>query len=147
MKPSRDDLFWAKVRRGGPDECWKWLGAKGNGGYGLFFNGERLVPAHRWIYERIYGAVPKELSLDHLCRTRDCVNTRHLEPVTTQVNLLRGVGKTAKNAQKTQCPKGHPYEGDNLYIDQTGRRHCRECGRVTWRAWNERRTSKPSTGG
>lgn len=30
---------------------------------------------------------------------------------------------------KPNCPQGHPYEGDNLYIDPRGRRVCRACKR------------------
>jgi len=35
----------------------------------------------------------------------------------------------AENAAKTHCPQGHPYEGDNLYINPVGHRICRQCGR------------------
>lgn len=30
---------------------------------------------------------------------------------------------------RTQCPQGHAYDDNNTYIDKTGRRHCRSCGR------------------
>lgn len=33
--------------------------------------------------------------------------------------------------EKTHCPAGHPYRGENLYVDQSGRRHCRTCRRLT----------------
>jgi hypothetical protein len=36
---------------------------------------------------------------------------------------------------KTHCPKGHPYEGVNLYVDPTGRRRCRTCIRGATYAW------------
>lgn len=32
----------------------------------------------------------------------------------------------------THCPQGHPYAGDNLFIDQ-GRRKCRTCYRARFR--------------
>lgn len=32
---------------------------------------------------------------------------------------------------KTECPQGHPYDGDNLYMNpRTHKRYCRECMRV-----------------
>jgi hypothetical protein len=33
---------------------------------------------------------------------------------------------TNKNLLKTHCPAGHPYEGDNLWLDD-GHRRCRAC--------------------
>lgn len=69
------------------------------------------------------------LELDHLCRVRCCVNPGHLEPVSHQVNALRGVSPTALNAAKTMCPVGHPYSIENTRISAAGYRFCRECGR------------------
>lgn len=122
------DRFWDHVEV--TDSCWLWRGAgvRGVRGYGLFSNGERLMPAHRWIYEQLVGPIPEGLSLDHLCRVRSCVRPEHLEPVTTRENVLRGVGISALNAKKTHCLRGHPYDGDNLYVDlRHGKRHCRSC--------------------
>lgn len=34
-----------------------------------------------------------------------------------------------RNALKSHCPHGHPYSGDNLYIDPKGNRRCRQCRR------------------
>lgn len=31
------------------------------------------------------------------------------------------------NRDKTHCPKGHPYSGDNLYVRPNGKRECRQC--------------------
>lgn len=73
------------------------------------------------------GPIPEGMDLDHTCRNRGCVNPEHLEPVTTQVNTLRGIGPTAENARKTHCKHGHPLEGDNLYVDPEGKRKCRAC--------------------
>lgn len=28
---------------------------------------------------------------------------------------------------KTHCPRGHPYAGENLYVDPKGNKRCREC--------------------
>lgn len=32
-----------------------------------------------------------------------------------------------KHNEKTECPKGHPYAGDNLYITRKGYRMCKTC--------------------
>jgi hypothetical protein len=75
--------------------CWVFQGAK-SWGYGVLGTGRRgdgtrrMTSAHRVVYEALVGPVPEGLDLDHLCRNRACVNPTHLEPVTRQVNLLRG---------------------------------------------------------
>ena len=80
--------------------CWLWVNGLTNKGYArASFNGETSY-VHRWTYQYYKGQIPKKLSLDHLCRVPSCVNPSHLEPVTHRINVLRGIGPTAKNAQK-----------------------------------------------
>lgn len=124
-----EDHFWPKVCIS--ESCWNWLGQKTYQGYGRLYdeNGNE-VRAHRWLYEHLYGQVPIELPLDHLCRNAACVNPLHLEVVTHGINVLRGVGPSALNARKTHCPRGHPYDLLNTYYNQRGKRYCRICSRV-----------------
>lgn len=70
--------------------CWLWTGATNSDGYGHLWVDGRWPPAHRVAYEQLIGAIPDLLVLDHLCRVTQCVNPSHLEPVTNQVNILRG---------------------------------------------------------
>lgn len=132
------DRFWAKVVwNGDEDECWTWEASKNCGGYGHFTAGGRHFSAHRFAYELLVGPIPEGLDLDHLCRVRNCVNPAHLEPVTRRENLLRGKTIQARNAAKTHCPQGHPYWGDNLYIDARGCRSCWTCKRANKRCYAE----------
>lgn len=111
-----------------------WIASTDSKGYGKFQvepgrNG-RLGPAHRWFYEYVFGPVVPELHIDHLCRNRLCVNPDHLEPVAHRENVLRGIGPTAINAQKSRCLRGHPYSAGNTYTNPTtGSRLCRACRR------------------
>jgi hypothetical protein len=132
-----EERFWAKVDKHG-DGCWLWTGAT-SAGYGhIFVAGRkgrgRLSLAHRVSYEMHVGPIPVGLDLDHLCRVRNCVNPAHLEPVTRQVNLARGIGFTMErrnsHREKTHCPRGHEYVGENLYVRPSGHRVCRACRRI-----------------
>lgn len=77
---------------GWPTPCWIWQRALTQGYGRLFHNGSTYpLPAHRVVYERHKGPIPKGLHLDHLCRVRPCVNPDHLEPVTCAENVRRGL--------------------------------------------------------
>lgn len=121
--------FWSKVKIGNPGECWPWLAKIERNGYGRFWFDGHSVYAHRFAYQLMHGAIPKGLTIDHKCRNRACVNSLHLEVVTIEVNVLRGTGLTAQFAAKTHCPRGHPYDIFNTYINRKGARVCRECAR------------------
>lgn len=116
--------FWMKVDKSG--SCWMWTRALNHDGYGWFGVGRTAVLAHRWAYEHLVGPIPNGLELDHLCRVRSCVNPSHLEAVVHRENVIRGeAGQHFGN--RTHCPQGHPYSGDNLYVDYQGHRLCRVC--------------------
>lgn len=122
--------FWSRVEVPvDGDGCWIWTGCKAGFGYGRPMYRGRSRSAHRIAYELLVGPIPAGLELDHLCRNPPCVNPAHLEPVTHQVNLLRGVSPVAVNVLKTHCPKGHPYSGRNLKLGRSSKagRQCREC--------------------
>lgn len=104
-------------------DCWQWT-AGSTGGYGTTWLNGKTWWAHRAMYFLMTGiASTRELQLDHLCRNRLCINPDHLEPVTARVNIIRGEGHAAKNAEKTHCVHGHPLSGDNLFIGKPNRHH------------------------
>lgn len=111
--------------------CWLWTAYCNENGYGQFFFNKKQGLAHRFSYQHFVGEIPDDLELDHLCRTRCCVNPAHLEPVTTAENIRRGVMNERRKQQAasiTHCPAGHPYEGENLQTWR-GMRACKECKR------------------
>jgi hypothetical protein len=120
--------FFNKVNKI-PGGCWLWTGAITSNGYGGVSINSKYIVAHKISYEYFVGLVPEGLVLDHVCRIRNCVNPSpdHLEHVTFQENILRGVGLTAINAKKTHCPKGHPYDVANTVYHVRGGRTCKTC--------------------
>lgn len=69
------DKLVALVDARGDDECWPWLGHKSNG-YPVLGPGSRY--AHRQIYERENGPIPKGMLVVHKLAGRPCCNPRHL---------------------------------------------------------------------
>jgi hypothetical protein len=110
--------------------CRVWKGKLNGNGYGVLVlkrRGERLdLLAHRLAYELERGRIGDGLEIDHLCRNRRCINTDHLEAVTKRVNVLRGDGPTARNARKTHCQNGHPFDEANT-MKRGQSRKCRIC--------------------
>lgn len=128
--------FWAQVDLSGPTPehrpelgpCWQWTGGISSHGYGLLSVNGRSVHAHSWAYRRFIGPLPKGIEPDHLCRNRACVRfVGHLEAVTHRENTLRGEAPSARNARKTHCPRGHPYDDQNTYRHKRGGRVCKTC--------------------
>lgn len=118
------------------DDCWLFGGTISKFGYPItskYINGRlQGFRVHRIMYENTIGAIPKGLVLDHLCRVRACINPKHLEAVTNQENILRGVGLPARNAKKTHCNYGHEFTTENIRIItdyRTGKpaRRCKKC--------------------
>lgn len=55
-------------------------------------------------------------------------------------DVRNGVHATAI---KTHCPKGHPYSGDNLYVQKTdGARRCKTCMRERQQKWESQNRDK-----
>lgn len=132
--------FWAKVQK--TPTCWLWT-AYTRGGYGRFWAAGRLHEAHRIAYQICVGPVPERMELDHVrergCTNRHCVNPHHLEPVTKQVNMLRGAGFVGENARKIHCIHGHPFTPENTYVKPGGGRQCRTCMRISVRKYKRAR--------
>lgn len=111
-----------------PSGCVLWTGAVNRGGYGRITVDHVSRSVHRVMYELLAGPIPDGLDLDHLCRTRNCANVAHLEPVTRRENVLRGTSIQAVNARKDRCDQGHLFNSANTYWYR-GMRLCRPCNR------------------
>ena len=135
--------FMAKVIKL-PSGCWTWRGPLNRCGYGKFTVQRVTVAAHRFAYHELVGKIPENLTIDHLCRNRACVNPKHMEPVPLRENLLRGDTFQAANFKKTHCVNGHEFTDSNTLI-VNGWRQCREC--VLIRKEEKRRAAGMKTRG
>lgn len=137
-----EERFWSKVNKNGPvpeykpelGPCWLWTRALDKDGYGRFTYEGRPGRAYRVAYQIFVGPIPDGLQIDHLCQVHACVKAvadehgpAHLEPVTQLVNVLRSeITMAGRNARKTHCLRGHPFDLLNTYWHGE-RRHCRTC--------------------
>jgi len=136
-----DERFNSKYTKS-ENGCWLWTASVSTGGYGNFSLDGGTHPAHRVAYEANIGPIPDGLELDHLCRTRNCVNPNHLEIVTHIENVRRGNSGLYQRS-KTHCKKGHPYFGRNLYIYPGGsKRACKACVAASARRHRKRLEEK-----
>ena len=119
------------------DDCWRWLGAHGPTGYGLFQYRDVSMNAHRAMYQLHHGVkLTTEQYVLHRCDVRDCVNPAHLWIGTAKDNNADCARKGRHyEGSRTHCERGHPFAGDNLRVGtQKGgrsiRRVCVTCERL-----------------
>ena len=120
--------FWAKVHK--TSSCWLWTAARTGSGYGSIRIAGHSVPAHRFSYCVTHQvALTSHECVLHSCDNPPCVNPAHLRIGTKQDNR-RDFDERGEPWQRnrTRCPQGHPYSGENL-IRYRNHRSCRECGR------------------
>ena len=103
--------------------CHLWEGSKNPRGYGQIRIDDVLYLAHRVAVLIAGEELPDDLTVDHLCMVHACVRRSHLEIVTNAENNRRGGSESARNARKTHCPSGHPYNR----AKPNGSRYCTLC--------------------
>jgi len=127
--------------------CWIWMGWVNDSGYGMIRrqknNVKEHIRVHRYVYELLNEPIPKNMTIDHLCRVRLCVNPHHMEIVSPVENVMRGESRAAKAARRDTCAKGHPYTLLNFVARSDGYRGCRICTEVFYQQRNERRRKTP----
>lgn len=63
---------------------------------------------------------------------RECLTCRNERSKQSNLKKALSMGRIPgiANSKKTLCKRGHPLQGDNLYINRKGERQCRECDRI-----------------
>ena len=114
--------------------CWLWLGTQNKKGYGNFQG--RI--ASRVSYIAFRGEIAPDLTIDHLCKNKSCINPAHLEAVSNRENILRATTTlTGQLARRTTCGYGHVLTPHPLFT-----RWCRPCRLAYWKTYNATRRIK-----
>jgi len=120
--------------------CWQSTYSVGSHGYaqlGWWEDGRaRMTTAHRVAWIAVYGPIEGDLTVDHMCKHKRCVNPEHLRLLPQWENARRG----QRDWPLGQCANGH----DNELMKDTGRgfRNCSECTRVWKREYQIRRRAR-----
>lgn len=130
-------------------DCRIWVRATRNGYGGISIDGQ-MKQVHRVVWELVNGAIPEDLTVDHLCRVRACVNTDHMELVTQAENVARAVPFRPRSVSRTpstpvlaaECANGHEYTPENTRQDGRGRRVCVTCLRDRRRRHDAKRSRR-----
>lgn len=109
--------------------CWFWVGSLTHDGYPRIKVAGKSIGGHRVSFELFKGPIAEGLEVDHRCNMPCCVNPDHLDAVTPLENFERCGNPLNLNRLKQACGRGHPFAGENLYVDASGKRGCQTCRR------------------
>jgi len=102
VNPSRkrymnpDESFQARTKW--QDDCLVWTGYTQRDGYGQMRINGRGKRVHRYAWERVYGEIPSDMVIDHICHNRTCVNIDHLRLATRGENSAHRSGPDLDNS-------------------------------------------------
>jgi|SRR5882757_3124034 len=130
------DRVMRRVERDETSGCLLWLGYKQPKGYGIVGASisrstgakNRTALVHRVTWEHERGPIPEGLEVDHICRTRHCVEITHLQLLTPRANKDRAdhSARIAALRAKTHCKRQHEFTAENTRWYK-GRRQCKAC--------------------
>jgi hypothetical protein len=87
------DRFWNSVGIKVDNGCILWSAGVNEDNYGVFWNGRKLVGAHRVAYELMVGPIPTGLCVLHRCDNPPCINPTHLFLGTNLDNIADKISK------------------------------------------------------
>lgn len=141
------NLFWRKVDIQGERQCWLWRASDGSNGYGVHRFHKVLYKAHRFSFFLTEGWMPHpKWQLDHTCENTLCVNPKHLQLVSSSMNLYLAFKRsgTLPTRAKTHCSKGHVMTEDNVRKISSGKRMCIACDQLQVAIKEDFRKNRPA---
>ena len=103
------------------NECREWQGARARNGYGRrYVKGSGRANwkqhyVHRWVWEQVYGPIPKGMLVLHTCDNPPCYRLAHLflgTPAQNSADMkAKGRQKGGPNAPIHPWPTGHRKPG------------------------------------
>lgn len=89
---SLDCAIWPRIKKGGPDECWPWMGGLVMG-YGAGTFQKKRYKVSRVVLEQKLGRSLGKLQALHRCDNPACCNPAHLFPGTGLDNMRDKMAK------------------------------------------------------
>lgn len=126
LSPKDLERFHGHVERKGLLDCWPWTGttstAKYGAVYGVFRVGDGMFKPHRIAWVLTFGSIDAQLTIDHTCQNKLCMNPAHFE----LVPLTENVRRREAVRDRTRCKRGHA---------KTPLRPCALCQRMMMQIW------------
>lgn len=85
-----------------------------------------MTLVHRVAWSSVNGPVPDDMTVDHICHTKRCVNPDHLRLLTNQDNASDNLAVRINSDTGRKCMYGHP----SVVRTSNGSTYCRECKRI-----------------
>jgi len=94
------ERFWSKAQLAPNNECFPWLGAKHQQGYGTFRYQGKSQYAHRVAWILVNGSIPNRLHILHRCDNPGCVRPDHMFLGTNKDNIHDSMVKGRRKGVK-----------------------------------------------
>jgi len=131
--------FWRKVNKHGPmmrkelGRCWIWIGARRNGGYGVFhpagMGRNATMNANKFAWEQVNGPVPIGKVLMHRCDYPPCIRPSH-HCLGTQTENMRDASQKGRLKGPKPWQRGELHRNHKLTEEQVN--EIRELRRQGW---------------